>query len=50
MIFDREAMARVHYFLLEGVAFEELELQVLFWWCLCCCYKVWNTVVGLFSF
>jgi hypothetical protein len=31
MIFDRATMALVRCFLLGGIAFEELELQGLFW-------------------
>jgi hypothetical protein len=29
---DRAMMELVHYFLLGGVAFEEVELRVLSWW------------------
>ena len=34
--------------LLEGVAFGEVGLLVLFWWGLVCCNKEWITVAGLF--
>jgi hypothetical protein len=43
MIYDRVTTTLVHCFLLRDVAFEELGLQVLSWWCLCCCYKDWDT-------
>jgi hypothetical protein len=50
MIFDRAVTSLVDCFLLGDVAFGGLGLQVLIWWCFCCCYKDWNTNAQIFSF